>query len=246
MVGDHRRGADALPASSSPSPWRPTPTGWIDLLSCTSGPGSRRPTSPCRRSPSQFLRPRGSRSEDQIELPSGDLNLAMAESSSTLFLWISTFCALLGLYVLLNWLPSLLRRRAEQGGKPGDDDVQKVDWWARGHRAGAAHGTPAARPGRRRLVRQPDRLIDPAGLVGTTSRSGVYHIFVAFTSSVAIMLYGLAPSYYPVTIRATGVGATVAVGRLPRAIIGPPIATVLLDAAWGRRACCWPSRSRRS
>ncbi|MFI4936638.1 MAG: 3-(3-hydroxy-phenyl)propionate transporter MhpT, partial [Caulobacterales bacterium] len=58
--------------------------------------------------------------------------------------------------------------------------------------------------------------------------------FVAgfFISSAPLILYAMAPNYYPVIIRGAGVGATVAVGRVG-AIVGPLLAAALLTAGAG-------------
>jgi AAHS family 3-hydroxyphenylpropionic acid transporter len=53
-----------------------------------------------------------------------------------------------------------------------------------------------------------------------------------FVSSVPLPLYGLAPGYYDVLIRGTGVGASVAVGRLG-AIFGPLLAAAVLARGFG-------------
>ncbi len=53
-----------------------------------------------------------------------------------------------------------------------------------------------------------------------------------FVSSAPLALYALASGYYATAMRGTGVGATVAVGRLG-AITGPLIAATLLAAGAG-------------
>ena len=53
-----------------------------------------------------------------------------------------------------------------------------------------------------------------------------------FTAMIAIVLYALAPSYYPPHIRAAGAGAAIAVGRLG-SIGGPLIAGELRAAGYG-------------
>ena len=54
----------------------------------------------------------------------------------------------------------------------------------------------------------------------------------AFVSSASLMLYGLAPAFYTVSIRGAGTGAAVAVGR-GGAGVGPLMAAALLTAGAG-------------
>jgi AAHS family 3-hydroxyphenylpropionic acid transporter len=54
-------------------------------------------------------------------------------------------------------------------------------------------------------------------------------LFVGFTP---LALYGLAPGYYAVAMRGTGVGASVAAGRVG-AIVGPLMAAALLGMGLG-------------
>ena len=54
----------------------------------------------------------------------------------------------------------------------------------------------------------------------------------AFVIGTQFLLYGLTPSYYPATARATGVGAFVAIGRVG-AVVGPLLASAVLSTGRG-------------
>src|SRR5450830_679683 len=104
---------------------------------------------------------------------------------TTLALWLSYFFTLTVMYMLLNWLPSLL---LEQG------------------------------------FSKPQAGMVPMAIAG----------FAAGLSVMAaqLVLYASAPPSYPTAVRATGVGAAVAIGRLG-SVAGPLAAGQLLAAGAG-------------
>ncbi len=154
---------------------------------------------------------------------------------STLLLWAASFGSLLCLYVMLNWLPTLLGDKGMP--KPQASQV------AVAFNLGAVVGVTILA---RLLEGLRPRLTIAAwyaGLAGSllvlagvgpnfagTAAAGCAAGF--FISSAPLPLYGLAPGYYRVAIRGAGVGASVAVGRLG-AIVGPLIAASLLAAGSG-------------
>jgi AAHS family 3-hydroxyphenylpropionic acid transporter len=155
---------------------------------------------------------------------------------TTLCLWAATFCALMALYQLLNWLPILL---GEKGISKHDASLISVVFNVGGGLGVIALATLMERASRSFIV-----VAWYAGLVislvllalvGPQLAAASFVAFFAgvFASSVAILLYGLAPNYYPTAIRATGVGATVAVGRLG-GILGPLVAAGLLTGGVGQ------------
>ncbi|HEY1880971.1 MAG TPA: MFS transporter [Caulobacteraceae bacterium] len=151
---------------------------------------------------------------------------------STLCLWVSTFCALMALYTLLNWLPILL---GEKGVSKHDASIVALLFNLGGGLAVIALAVLIERARRRVVVvAWYASLIVSLILLALVGPELVAASFIAFfaggfSSSVAILLYGLAPNYYPTAIRATGVGATVAVGRLG-AVVGPLFAAWLLSS----------------
>ena len=156
-------------------------------------------------------------------------------AGATLLLWTASFASLLALYVLLNWLPTLLGDRGLS--KPHASLVSML------FNIGAAVGCLILADLLDR--RRPRRTIGLWYLGLATSlvalalvNSGFLAIAVAgfavgfFVSSVPLPLYGMAPCYYAVSIRGAGVGASVAVGRLG-AIFGPLLAAALLGVGAG-------------
>ena len=156
-------------------------------------------------------------------------------ASSTLLLWAASFASLLALYVLLNWLPTLLGDRGLS--KPRASLVSML------FNIGAAVGCLILADLLDR--RRPRRTIGLwyLGLIGSLVALAVVNSgFLAtalagfavgfFVSSVPLPLYGMAPCYYAVSIRGAGVGASVAVGRLG-AIFGPLLAASLLSVGVG-------------
>jgi MFS transporter, AAHS family, 3-hydroxyphenylpropionic acid transporter len=156
-------------------------------------------------------------------------------AAPTLLLWTASFASLMALYVLLNWLPTLLGDRGL--AKPAASLVSLL------FNVGAGLGVLIlANLLERRFRRRTIGLwyLGLAGsliafvLVGPGFISSAIAGFAVgfFISSVPLPLYGLAPGYYEVMIRGAGVGASVAVGRLG-AILGPLFAAWLLARGAG-------------
>lgn len=150
----------------------------------------------------------------------------------TLLLWIGFFCGLLIMYMLLGWLPSLMRAR---GLTPPQASTVQVafNWFGaagsvligfvldRGRRAVSTAlvfaATAAALAYLAGIPAQFAYAFVAGGLVGAT------------VSAVQSVLYSLAPSCYPTRIRGTGVGFAVAAGRLGSAA-GPFLGGMLIGA----------------
>ena len=148
----------------------------------------------------------------------------------TILLWASFFCTLLVLYLLLNWLPTLLVSRGLT--KP---DAAKVQLVFNLVGAFAAMGAGWVIDTRFRLL----------GIVLTFLALGsglVLLITVPTTQGSALLiggllgaaalasqsiLYAVAPDYYPTAVRGQGVGAAVSAGRFG-SIAGPIVAAQLL------------------
>lgn len=154
---------------------------------------------------------------------------------ATLLLWTAAFCVLLCLYLLLNWLPLLLAAKGVT--KPGAAIVQLS------FNIGAVVGTLCLAlllRGRRRAGPLAGCFAGmAAGVVLLASTPPTLALaagagFVAgwFVSSSPTALYALAPDFYDVEIRATGLGAMIGLGRVG-AIIGPLLAGALLARGQG-------------
>jgi MFS transporter, AAHS family, 3-hydroxyphenylpropionic acid transporter len=156
-------------------------------------------------------------------------------ASATLLLWTASFASLLALYVLLNWLPTLLGDRGLS--KPHASLVSML------FGIGGAVGILILadlldRRGRRRMIglwylgliaSLVALAVVNSGFLATALAGFAVGFFVA---AAPLPLYGMAPCYYGVSMRGAGVGVSVAVGRLG-AIFGPLLAAALLGAGAG-------------
>lgn len=155
-------------------------------------------------------------------------------TSITLSLWISYFFTLTVMYMLLNWLPSLLLELGFSKSQAGM--VQMV------FNIGGALGSLLGGVLLDRFQRTPVVLCIYLGLLlalagigfSTNLASMAAAGFAAgvFVMAAQLVLYALAPAYYPTQVRATGVGAAVAVGRLG-SVSGPLAAGHILAAGAG-------------
>jgi AAHS family 3-hydroxyphenylpropionic acid transporter len=176
----------------------------------------------------------GQRTGDaERKLGIGDL-FAGRYLGATLLLWVSCFFTLTVLYMLLNWLPSLLVGKGLSRSQAGT--VQLL------FNLGGALGPyltglllDRARPRTSLAIVYPGLLVSLALLAlydsfGVTIAAGFFAGYCALGAQ--LVLYSLAPKLYPTSIRATGVGTMVGVGRLG-SISGPLIAGQLLAAGYG-------------
>jgi AAHS family 3-hydroxyphenylpropionic acid transporter len=155
--------------------------------------------------------------------------------ATTLLLWAATFCALLSLYLLINWLPTLMRAK---GVSPRDASLVSVLFNLGG--ALSAFLLAALMEQRRRAAKLAVWYLGMAGSILLLANAGPHLVsaggagFIAgvFIASAALPFYGVAPAYYEVEVRGAGVGAALGVGR-SGAIVGPLIAGVLLTDGAG-------------
>lgn len=153
---------------------------------------------------------------------------------STLLLWVACFFTLTVLYMLLNWLPSLL---IGQGYSRAEAGIVQILFNIGGAAGSIASGRLVDR-GRTLLAvttAYVGMLLSLAGLglsggFGLTLAAGFAAGYCAIAAQA--VLYARAPVLYPTAIRATGVGASISVGRLG-AIAGPLVAGQVLAAGAG-------------
>ncbi len=155
---------------------------------------------------------------------------AEGRASRTVLLWASFFLGLLTLYLLLNWLPTLLlgfgldKRHASfaqiafnLGGAVAALFVGKL--LDGHHRRSSAIVVFAALP------------VSLVCLALAPQQSSVIVFIVLLLGIVVlasqVVMYAMAPQCYPTRIRGVGVGTAVAVGRVG-SIVGPAIAGVLV------------------
>ncbi|HTI67179.1 MAG TPA: 3-(3-hydroxy-phenyl)propionate transporter MhpT [Caulobacteraceae bacterium] len=149
----------------------------------------------------------------------------------TLLLWAAYFFTLLVMFLLQNWLPSLIVSRGFSREVAGGVQIA--------FNLGGALGSLAMGPIMDRGPRKTAIAVIYLGLIGAMvvlgSATGLGGLAAgAFGGGLCalagqMVLYGLAPSYYHTLIRGTGVGAAVAFGRFG-SITGPVAAGVFLTA----------------
>jgi AAHS family 3-hydroxyphenylpropionic acid transporter len=150
----------------------------------------------------------------------------------SVLLWIGCFAALLTLFLLLNWLPILM---AAKGVSKSDASIVSLAFNLAG--AGGALSVAALFRGHRRTLYVAVWFVGmtvgtlllamtPAQLALASAAGCVAGFFI---SSAPTMLYAIAPDFYPVEMRGTGLGATIGVGR-GGGVAGPLVAGALLAA----------------
>jgi MFS transporter, AAHS family, 4-hydroxybenzoate transporter len=155
-------------------------------------------------------------------------------AAGTILLWIPFFMNLLILYFIVNWLPGLLR----QSGLAVSAGVIAVSLFSLGGIAGAltegrvmnsygAYATLLAQFGISALL---------IGSLAFLTRSFAIMMAVTFVLGLAVQgaqagLNALAANFYPTTVRSTGVGWALGVGRVG-SIVGPAIGGMLLAMGW--------------
>ncbi|QEM80253.1 3-(3-hydroxy-phenyl)propionate transporter MhpT [Halomonas binhaiensis] len=155
-------------------------------------------------------------------------------AAPTLMLWSSYFFTLFVVYMLINWLPSLL---VEQGMTSAD-----ASWVMFSFQIGAVVGTLALGALIGRLPAMALAVLIYLGIFSAlialalagqlTSMMTAGFMVGLFATGGQCVLYALAPMFYHTRLRATGVGTAVAVGRLG-AMGGPLVAGQMLAVGAG-------------
>jgi AAHS family 3-hydroxyphenylpropionic acid transporter len=153
---------------------------------------------------------------------------------STLLLWVACFFTLTVLYMLLNWLPSLL---IGQGYTRPQAGVVQILFNLGGATGSVLSGrlVDRDRAGLAVAIAYAGMLLALAGLglsgsFGLTMAAGFAAGYCAVGAQA--VLYARAPALYGTPIRATGVGASISIGRLG-AIAGPLVAGQVLAIGAG-------------
>ena len=152
----------------------------------------------------------------------------------TILLWIPFFMNLLILYFILSWLPALLR----QAGMPVSAGITAVMVFS----IGGIIGTILQGPLMTKLGVYAAIVTEfAASLVLVIVASSIFSTFplmmlVTFILGVTVQgcqagLNALSAMYYPTTMRSTGVGWALGVGRVG-SIVGPLIGGMMLGLAW--------------
>ena len=172
----------------------------------------------------------------QGEAPIGVVRGLFREGAAlpTTLIWVSYFFTLMVVYILINWLPSLVIGQGFTG--------RQASWVMLALQIGAAVGTLFLGWVMDRLPAWAlSALIYVGILVSLTALGLASHLpgmlaagFIAgfFATGGQCVLYALAPHFYRPSIRATGVGSAVAIGRLG-AMSGPLVAGKMLALGTG-------------
>ncbi len=167
-----------------------------------------------------------------LDAPKTSISMALGGNrlKLSLLIWLSSFCTALSLYMLINWLPSLL-------GDKGFDkpDAGKVVMFMTfgGAASGFVFGMLSRAKSKGLLYAGTwlGMVLSVAGmaltgnnlLVGCAASFGIGF----FLSGGQFLLYALSTELYPAQVRGTGVGFAVGIGRLG-AVAGPLLAGALL------------------
>ncbi|MBN2242675.1 MAG: MFS transporter [Acidobacteria bacterium] len=155
-------------------------------------------------------------------------------AAGTVLLWIPNFMNLLLMYVILNWLPALLRA----AGMTVSDGVAATSFFSLGGILGTlSQGFLIKSGGPNRILASEFGLCGllVAGIAAAAeSRAAV--IILAFLLGFLVIgaqagLNVLAAQFYPTLVRSTGVGWALGMGRIG-SIVGPLLAGMLLSRQW--------------
>lgn len=151
--------------------------------------------------------------------------------AQTILLWVSFFFTLVVLYLILNWLPSLL---VDKGFTRSDATLGTLLFAFGGAIGAVVLGWMMANIGWRLIV-----AFAYLGVAVSLFAMSLVTIDFAlmlivsfaigfFVIGAQYLLYGLSPRLYPTEVRGKGVGWGVAIGRLG-AIAGPALAATMLS-----------------
>jgi AAHS family 4-hydroxybenzoate transporter-like MFS transporter len=152
----------------------------------------------------------------------------------TILLWIPNFMNLLLMYVVVNWLPALLR----EAGMSVSNGVTATSLYSLGGILGTfSEGFLIKFSGAYRI------LLAQFGLCGLLIASMAmmadsWSLVIVLAFLLGILVVGaqaglnvLAAQFYPTFIRSTGIGWALGIGRIG-SIVGPLLAGVLLSNGW--------------
>lgn len=156
-------------------------------------------------------------------------------AAGTLLLWIPFFMNLLTLYFVVSWLPGLL----EQAGMPVLSGVRVTALFSFGGIIGCLTEGALMNIFGPFLLLVVEFGLSAAliGSLGFSSGSFLLTAALAFVLGVCVTgaqagINALAATFYPTSIRSTGLGWALGVGRVG-SIVGPLMAGVLLSLGWG-------------
>jgi AAHS family 4-hydroxybenzoate transporter-like MFS transporter len=151
----------------------------------------------------------------------------------TLLLWVVFFMSLLVLYFLSNWLPTVLN---DLGASVSEAAAIGSMLQVGGVVGTFALGSIIDRFSFRALALVYFVAVFAVGAIGQLGHSVVFVTLAIFATGFCIVggqiaANALAATYYPTSVRATGVGWALGIGRVG-SIVGPLVGGALLTAKW--------------
>ncbi|MFZ0497553.1 MAG: MFS transporter, partial [Steroidobacteraceae bacterium] len=162
-----------------------------------------------------------------------EIRSVRAAPGMTVRLWVSYFFTLLVVYLLLNWLPSLMMAAGYSHLQAALSSIVL--------NAGAVLGSLVLGALADKVVARYSLVVTYLGMAASLLVLALGHgaslfagAFLAgfFVIGGQLILYAMAPALYPTNVRGAGVGAAVAAGRLG-SISGPLLAGVWLSHGFG-------------
>jgi AAHS family 4-hydroxybenzoate transporter-like MFS transporter len=155
----------------------------------------------------------------------------------TLLLWVVFFMSLLDLYFLTNWLPTVLN---DLGASVSAAAAIGSSLQVGGVVGALALGSIIDRFSFRALALVYFMAVFAVGAIGQLGHSVVFITMAIFAAGFCmvggqIAANALAATFYPTSIRATGVGWALGIGRVG-SIIGPLVGGALLTMKWSAGA----------
>jgi MFS transporter, AAHS family, 4-hydroxybenzoate transporter len=155
----------------------------------------------------------------------------------TLLLWVVFFMSLLDLYFLSNWLPTVLN---DLGASVSLAAVIGSMLQVGGVVGTFALGSLIDRFSFRALALVYFAAVFAVGAIGQLSHSALLVTIAIFAAGFCIVggqiaANALAAAFYPTSVKATGVGWALGIGRIG-SIVGPVVGGVLLEQKWSAAA----------
>ena len=157
-------------------------------------------------------------------------------AAGTILLWIPYFMNLLMLYFIVFWLPALLR----QTGKPVSAGITAIMLFSAGGIAGSfIEGGFMNRWGAFPVLLT--EFLCTTLLIASLAYSTSFALMMTITFVLGFVVQGaqgglsaVAATFYPISIRSTGIGWCLGVGRIG-SIVGPIIGGVMMKLDWNPR-----------
>jgi AAHS family 4-hydroxybenzoate transporter-like MFS transporter len=157
-------------------------------------------------------------------------------AAGTILLWIPFFMNLLMLYFVVFWLPALLR----QTGKPVTAGMTAIMLFSVGGIAGSfVEGGFMNRWGAFPVLLT--EFLCTTLLIASLAYSNSFPLMMTITFVLGFVVQGaqgglsaVAATFYPISIRSTGIGWCLGIGRIG-SIVGPMLGGVMLKLDWSPR-----------